>query len=174
MLLDVVIGILLLTALFKGLKNGLVKAVFSLLGVVIGIAAALKLSAVTAKRLSETDLVWLPFLSFLIVFLIVAIAVGLVGRIVHASVNFAMMGWLNKLGGVVFYLALYIIVITVFIFYLSNMHWIPEKLTSGSLLYAKFETFGLHTVSSLEKVFPFFADAFEELKLFFGTFEEKI
>lgn len=174
MLLDVIILILLAIAIFKGLKNGLVMAVFSLLGVLLGIAAAIKLSAVTAKKISDTDHVWLPFVSFLIVFMVVAIAVALVGRIIQKTVSFAMMGWLNKLGGVIFYLMLYILIITVFLFYISNIPGFPEKLTANSVLYKEYQTISPYIITNLDRLFPFFEDAFEELKLFFGTFESKI
>ncbi len=44
MLIDIIVVILLVMAIFKGLRKGLIVAVFSFLAFLIGLAAALKLS----------------------------------------------------------------------------------------------------------------------------------
>ncbi len=65
MLIDIVFLILLLLAAFKGLRNGLIVALFSLVGFIVGIAVAVKLSAVAATYIGHTINVaqrWLPLL----------------------------------------------------------------------------------------------------------------
>ncbi|HTM92515.1 MAG TPA: CvpA family protein, partial [Flavisolibacter sp.] len=71
MLIDFIAIGLVVLAIIKGFRNGLVVAVFSLLAFVIGLAAALKFSAVVAEYLATGTNIsqrWLPILAFAIVF----------------------------------------------------------------------------------------------------------
>src|SRR6476469_6874742 len=119
MLIDIIAFILLLVAAFKGLRKGFIVAIFSFLAFFIGLAAALKLSAVTATYIGTTVSVsqrWLPFLAFLLVFLIVVLLVRLGARLLQGIVQTIMLGWLNRLGGFFFYALLYFFIYSVLLF----------------------------------------------------------
>ena len=73
MLIDLVFAVLVFFACIKGLRKGLIIALFSVVAFIVGLAAALKLSAVVANKLSENLEVsgkWLPVISFTVVFFI--------------------------------------------------------------------------------------------------------
>src|SRR3954469_3729541 len=98
MLIDLICLILLVMAVFKGISRGFIVAVFSLLAFIIGLAAALKLSAVVAVHLHEKMNVsgyWLPFLSFLIVFVAVVFLIRWGAALVKKAVSIAFLGWLD-------------------------------------------------------------------------------
>ncbi|HMC99663.1 MAG TPA: CvpA family protein, partial [Ferruginibacter sp.] len=106
MLIDIIFAILLVLAVLKGYKKGLVLAVFSIIAFIIGLAAALKLSAAVAGWLKGSISIsakWLPFISFALVFLIVVLLVHWGGKLIERSFQMAMLGWVNRLGGIVFY-----------------------------------------------------------------------
>src|SRR5438309_7623343 len=112
MLIDTVALVLLLMAVFKGLRKGLIIAVFSFVAFIVGLAAALKLSSVVAGYLGSQVSVsqrWLPVLAFALVFLAVALLVRLGARMLEGAVKLAMLGWLDKLGGVLFFLLIYLV-----------------------------------------------------------------
>ncbi|WP_315818768.1 CvpA family protein [Paraflavitalea speifideaquila] len=70
MIIDILFGVLMLLAVVKGWRRGLIIAVFSVIAIIVGIAAAMKLSTVVAAWLKDSTMVsvqWLPFLSFAIV-----------------------------------------------------------------------------------------------------------
>jgi len=78
MLIDIVSIGLIILAVFKGFRNGLVVAIFSLLAFIIGLAAALKLSAIVAEYLGTNTNIsqrWLPILAFALVFFVVVLLV---------------------------------------------------------------------------------------------------
>ena len=105
----IAIGIIILS-IIKGFRNGLVVAIFSLLAFIIGLAAAIKLSAVVAEYLGTNTNIsqrWLPILAFAIVFFVVVLLVRLGAKAIEGGLRMAMLGWLNKLGGIVFYLLLF-------------------------------------------------------------------
>lgn len=119
MIIDLVFVFLLIMAIFKGFTKGLIVAVFSLISFVIGLAAALKLSAAFAQYLqNETKLEgrWLPVVAFVIIFIGVAFLVRWAAKLLKGAVNLALLGWVDTLGGIVFYALLYTIILSVVLF----------------------------------------------------------
>ena len=74
MLLDLIFAVIIILAILKGYQNGLVVGLFSLVAVIVGLAAAMKLSTVVAGYIGSAVKVsdqWLPIISFAVVFFIV-------------------------------------------------------------------------------------------------------
>ena len=116
MLIDVVFAILVVLAVIKGYQRGLIMGLFSLVAVIIGLAAALKLSTVVAGYIGKAVKVteeWLPLISFIVVFVIVLLLIRLAGKLVEKTIQVAMLGWLNRLAGAILYAAIYILVFSV-------------------------------------------------------------
>ena len=75
-MIDIIFAIIIIIACIKGYQKGLIIAVFSIIAFIIGLAAALKLSAVVAGWLNgqaNISAKWLPFISFALVFLLLYI-----------------------------------------------------------------------------------------------------
>ena len=119
-MLDIIVIIAMAFAVIKGIRNGLIIAVFSILAFVIGLAAALKLSTVVAAWLSQStniNMQWLPFIAFALVFFITVFAIRFVAKLIEKAVDMAWMGWVNKLAGVFVYAVLYALILSVLFFY---------------------------------------------------------
>src|SRR6188474_1946729 len=98
MILDIIVAVILILAVIKGYRQGLIVALFSLIAFIIGLAAAMKLSVVAAGHIGNAVKVsdkWLPIISFAVVFLIVVLLVRVVAKFLQKSVELAMLGWLN-------------------------------------------------------------------------------
>src|SRR5436190_1747336 len=70
MIVDLIFAVLVVLAIIQGFRRGIIIAVFSFIAIFIGLAAALKLSAIVANHLGDTVRVsqkWLPVLSFILV-----------------------------------------------------------------------------------------------------------
>ncbi len=174
MWLDVMIAALGFLAIMQGIRNGLVMAAFSLMALVAGLAAATKLSAVVAVRLSESGYTWLPFISFLLVFIVVVLLVRIAGSMMQQAVQWSMLGWMNRIAGAGLYLLLYGIIISVFLFYLAEMRWIAPETTEKSFFYNVLYPVAPAVIEKLGAWIPVFKDVFIELQQFFGTLEDKI
>ncbi len=172
--IDVVIILSAIMACFKGLKNGLITALFSVIALVIGLAAALKLSVVVAEKISSTSSRLLPFISFLIVFLAVVILVSIVGRIINKSVQFAMLGWINRFAGMLLYLLIYFITLSIIFFYTKQLLIISEQRFEDSKFYPLIKDLGPWVINSVGKIIPLFKDMFNELQKFFSGIAQKI
>jgi membrane protein required for colicin V production len=180
MIIDIVVGILLLLALFKGLRNGFVLAVFSFLALIIGIAAAVKLSAVAAEYIGHNVNIsqrWLPVLAFIVVFIGVMLLVRLGAKAIEGMLRLVMLGWLNRLAGVVLYALLYIFIFSIILFYAGQVQAIRPQALKASFTYTYIHSIGPGILDAMGAVIPLFSNMFLELEQFFQgppTHEEQV
>lgn len=170
MLIDTIVFGLLLFAIYKGYKRGLIIAVFSFVAFVVGIAAAVKFSAIVAGWLGtqvSAGAQWLPMLSFAIVFIGVALAVRFGATLLEKTVQFAMLGWVNKLGGILFYGLLYGLICSALLFYAKQLQVINEATFAQSKTYPILEPYAQTLVNGIGEVIPIFKNLFNELSQFF-------
>ena len=177
MLIDIIFIIILIIAALKGMRNGFVIAVFSFLAIVIGLAAALKLSALVAgwlKNSTSINAAWLPFLSFALVMIAVVLLVRLGAVMLQSALKLAMMGWLNKLAGIVLYAALFITVYSVLLFYAAKIHLLKPETIAASQSYAFIQPWGPKAMDLFAALIPWFKGMFEELSHFFERLPSKV
>lgn len=176
MLIDIIAFVLLLVAIFKGLRKGLIVAVFSFLAFIIGLAAALKLSTAMAAYIGDNVAVsqrWLPFVAFIAVFLLVVFLIRLGAKLLQGAVQMAMLGWANRLGGVIFYVLIYFFIYSILLFYATQLSLIKAETTQASATYDFIQPFGPKVIDVLGSIIPFFKNMFEELLQFFDAVGEK-
>ena len=138
MLIDILFLAMIAVAVFKGIKNGLIVAIFSIVGWILGIYAAFRFADVAAGYLKGTlDMSpkTLYILSFIIVFLIVMLLVHLGARVVEKTVELAFMGWLNRIGGIFFYVLLYTLIFSVMIFFADKFKLLSDETIAASRVY---------------------------------------
>jgi len=174
--IDIVFIILMLFAVFKGLQRGLIVAIFSVLACIIGLAAAIKLSALVAAYLqsgAHLHSKWLPILSFIIVFACVVLLVRWLANLLQKAIDFVFLEWLNKLGGVILYVALFLAVYSVILFYGAKSNIISRHAIAASRSYAFVEPWGPYAINGVGKIIPFFRDMFTTLEDFFAGIARK-
>jgi membrane protein required for colicin V production len=176
-MIDIIFITLVAMAIFKGFSQGLIVALFSLIAYIVGLAAAMKLSAVVAAYIQTNCNIngrLLPVLSFMIVFIGIAILVRLVARIIKKGVKVAFLGWLDKLGGFVLFALLYLFIYSVVLFYAAQIHLISTEAQAASATYSYLAPFGPKVINALGDIIPFFSDMFTDLQTFFeGVAKEK-
>jgi membrane protein required for colicin V production len=176
-LIDIIFAILIIIAIFKGYSKGLIIAVFSVIAFIIGLAAALKLSATVAAYLQNNVTLsgkWLPFLSFALVFGIVVLLVNLGGRLIQKTFEMALLGWVNKIGGMLLYAALYTIIFSIFLFYAEKIHLFEVPAIQASKVYPFVKPWGPVVMDTFGKVLPVFKDMFTQLSNYFESLSTKI
>ncbi len=176
MIIDIVFIIVMIIAIFKGLSKGFIVGIFSLLAFIIGLAAALKFSAVVAGYLQEKGMEstkWLPALSFFLVFIVVVLLVGLGARLIKKTVNFAMLGWLDSLLGIFLYMIIYVIIFSVILFFAEKMFLLKPYVITDSHTYKYIAPWGPKVINNLGKIIPLFKDMFMQLQDFFDSLAKK-
>ena len=177
MLLDLVLVVLLILAIIKGYQRGLIVGVFSLVAIIIGLAAAIKLSAIVAgyigKAIKISD-TWLPIISFTVVFIIVVLLVRLGANMLQKTVEVALLGWVNRLGGILLYIAIYLIVYSVILFYAEQVKLVKPDIIHNSVTYTFIQPCGPMVINGFVSIIPFFKNMFTELQSFFEGVAQKI
>ncbi len=157
-------------AVIKGYQRGLIVAAFSFIAVVIGLAAAMKLSAIAATYIGNAIKIsngWLPVISFAVVFLLVVLLIRLGAKAIEKTAQIAMLGWVNRLGGIVFYAAIYITVFSVLLFYAVQMELLKPETIKQSVTYSFVQPWGPKVINGVGTVLPFLRDMFADLENFF-------
>ncbi|RYY72115.1 MAG: CvpA family protein [Chitinophagaceae bacterium] len=175
MLIDIIALVLLVMAIFKGLSKGVIVALFSFLAFIIGLAAALKLSAAMAEYIGanvEVSQRWLPFLAFIVVFVIVVLLIRLGAKLLQSAVQMVMLGWVNRIGGVLFYVLIYYFIYSILLFYATQLGLIKPATVEASVTYNYIAPFGPKMMEILGSVIPWFKNMFEELLHFFDAVGE--
>jgi Colicin V production protein. len=176
MIIDIAFFILMAIAIFKGLRKGLILGIFSLFAFIIGLAAALKLSVIVADYLKDSAgsfSKWLPLISFMLVFIAVVFLVGLIARVIKKTIRFAMLGWLDSIGGIILYVAIYTTIFSIFLFFAEKLFLIHQSTIQDSKVYSYVAPWGPKVIDNLGKIIPIFKDMFTELQNFFGNIAKK-
>jgi len=106
--LNIVIIVALAISTFLGLRIGIIKAVLSLAGVIVGVVLAGQYYVALADVLpffSETSNV-AKVVAFAIILIVVMVIAAVAARFLKWAASVTMLGWVNQLGGAVFGLAL--------------------------------------------------------------------
>lgn len=174
MIVDLLIAFSLIAAIIKGWRKGLILSLFSVIALIVALAAAMKLSVVIAEKFGGDSSKYLPVLSFLIIFILIALLIRLIAKIIEKAVDLAMLGWLNKLGGIALYSFIYLAVLSIILFYLKEAAIISENAFKASNFYLYIEPLGPAVMNSLGNLFPVFKNMFTELQEYFSHLGTKI
>lgn len=177
MMIDLIFAALIVYALFKGYQKGMILAIFSIIAFIIGLAAAIKLSAILASYLETSVNVsarWIPFIAFILVFFVVVLLVRLGAKLIEKTFQMAMLGWLNRLGGILFYSILFTIILSIFIFYIEKLQLIKPETIQESITYTFIQPWGPYVINGFGKLIPIFKDMFTELENFFNIISNKL
>jgi membrane protein required for colicin V production len=176
MAIDIIFAVLMLAAIIKGWRRGLIVAVFSVIAGIVGIAAALKLSTVVSAYLKYSTSVsvqWLPFISFAIVFIGIVLLIRWGANLIEASLEVALLGWVNRLGGILLYVIVYTLAFSVFLFFAAQLKLFNEDTIARSVTYSRIQPLGPMVINTIGRLIPWFKDMFAELEGFFAHIAQR-
>lgn len=156
--LDIIIGLLLIWGLWKGLKNGLLVEIASIVALIAGIYGAIHFSYYAGDFMSK-NMEWneryINIAAFAITFIIIVIVVHLAGRFLTKIADFAMLGILNKLAGAIFgVLKVAVILGAILVFFdrtNSSVGMIKNETVQNSVLYNPIKDIGALVFSKVLK-----------------------
>ena len=138
---DVVFALLFCGAVYSGAKRGLIMQATALLSILLGVYIAVKFSGMLASWITGfgvgTQAVFIA--SFALTFVGILILSRLLGHVGQKIVQLALLGWLNRLLGVVFSLAKMTLVISITLLIVNTvdreLHFMPRDQVEKSKLY---------------------------------------
>ncbi len=158
--LDIIIGVLLIYAAFKGIQNGLFVELASFFSLILGVYLAIQFSSIASTTLSNT-LKWNPYtirvIAFIITFLIVIIGVNLAGKFLTKLVSFAYLGWINKAGGGFFRVLKTVLIVSIVFSVFEKInynHFLVNKTTlDHSIFFNPIQKTGSFIFPSIQKLY---------------------
>lgn len=101
---DIIALIILVWFVYKDYSSGLIISLFRFIGLILGIILSAKygyfIIEFLSNKLSVPDKIS-SILGYVIVFLIVVIIIQIIGNLLKSTLNIILLGWLDKLGGVI-------------------------------------------------------------------------
>jgi membrane protein required for colicin V production len=100
--LDIVILVLILIPTLIGLKTGLIKALFTVAGMIVGVVLAGRFSESLGGSLTFiSDPGWARVAAFAIILIAVMIIASILAAVIKWVISAVLLGWVNRLGGAV-------------------------------------------------------------------------
>ena len=104
-ILDAIILIALIPAIIQGLRKGFISQAISIISVIAGIWASAQfanmVTAWVSQYITASEQI-LKIIAFALILVIVFIILGVLGKLLEGVLKLVMLGWVNKLLGVVF------------------------------------------------------------------------
>ncbi len=155
-LIDIILLVPLLWFGFKGLKNGAIMEFVQLASIALGIFVACKFSHFLGEYF-HIESEYAGILYFTITFLAVVGMLFLAGHIIDKFIKAIMLGWLNRLLGLVFALVKTILLLSVLIFYFNkidkNETIFPKAKRDEALLFRPIEKVAPMVMPTLMETF---------------------
>jgi membrane protein required for colicin V production len=176
-MIDILFYIIVCLAVIQGWRKGLILAFFSMICGLVGLAAAVKLSAVLATHM-KSDLHmtsrWLPVIAFILIFVLVILIIRWAGKLLEKLVQTIMLGWLNKFGGILLFLILFLSVYSILLFYGTKTQVISKQAVDDSHFYSLIAPFGPGVIRFITGFVPVGHDMFKALEGFFDKIARDI
>ena len=130
----------------------------AIISIVLGVWLSVKSATLVGNWISqwiEASPQLINIISFAIIFIAVAVLLFTIGKLIEATIKIIMLGWLNKLLGVLFSMLKCILIIGFLIIVFEAINdtfgLVPESYLSDSLLYTPFRDIA-------DSVFPLFKE----------------
>ncbi|MBC7747823.1 MAG: CvpA family protein [Methylotenera sp.] len=156
--LDIILGVLLAFAFYKGIRNGLFIELASLVSLLAGIYFAVKFSSFM-RDILVGFVRWNPntiqVVAFILTFIAVVVVVTLLGKLLTGVADFTFLGWLNAIGGGFFRVLKTILIISIVFAVFEKInykHYLAKKETlDNSLFYNPIQKIAGYMYPSLKE-----------------------
>ncbi len=159
-IIDIILLICFIPALIQGFRKGFISQAISIISVIVGIWLSARCASLVSNWLSQyiqgSEQV-LKIVSFVLIIAGVITALSIVGRILEGAIRIIMLGWLNRLLGIVFALlktALIVgLVIMLFCTINDSMDIVSKQTLNSSVLFPPLK-------SMAYSIFPYLREMF--------------
>ena len=160
--IDIVIVCCFLPVLYFGIKNELIKQVVAFAVIYFGIMLSLKFATPVADWVVQHVKIpefWAKAVSFILIFFVVALLLNLLGKLLEKIIKISLLGWLNKLLGIVVTFCIFALVLSVVVYFVDSannlLDFIPKEKLEESRFYPAL-------LNLSKEVFPHFKELFQQ------------
>lgn len=169
MYIDIFLGLFVLIGLVQGYHRGIIRTVFAIAAVIVGLLAALKFSPLVVNLFDEI-FNWDPMVDLILglalTFVLIMWGIKWLGKSFEKTLKMAKLNFINRIFGAVLYAGLMAIIYATIIWFLNRTEVIPQKQKEQSHSYVYLEVvpkYGEAVFNSVKPVFKGFWDKIEAI-----------
>ena len=159
-ILDIILLICFVPALVQGIRKGFIAQAISIISIIAGVWASARFANIVSgwvgQYITASEQV-LKVVSFALILVAVFLVLALIGQALEGVFKLVMLGWLNKLLGVVFALLKTGIIVGLVIMAFTSLndtfHFVKESVLNDSVLYPPLKKIAY-------EIFPYLKDMF--------------
>ena len=163
---DIAIVLLLLVGAFQGYQSGFLMGLLTLVAIVLGIFGGFKLMGegmLLLQREFNADKDVLPYLSFLLIFLLIVIGVSLLGRLVKTTLDKTFLGKVDQLFGALLGAFKWLFLMSVLLWIMDSLNYsLKEEWIEGSRVYPYTVDVAAQLAGWVSGFLPFFEEIFKQ------------
>jgi membrane protein required for colicin V production len=159
---------------YRGFVRGFVLTIFSGLAWIVGLFAALKLTAVASEGIRsglDSTSPYIPLISFSLIFIAVVIGVIFFAKLIDKIISVAQLGLFNKISGGLFKGALFLLLASVALWLVNQAGLLSPETKSASKLYDLAEPVAPGFFKFVDHNLPALKGLLTDLKKYFNHFE---
>lgn len=157
-ILDIILLVCFIPAIFQGIRKGFIAQAVSIISIVLGIWASARFANIVsswiAQYITASEQV-LKVVAFALILVLVFLVLAALGKMLEGMFKLVMLGWLNKLLGVIFALLKTGLIVGLVIIAFSslndNFRFVQESVLNESVLYPPLKKLAF-------EVFPYLKD----------------
>ena len=157
-ILDIILLVCFVPAIFQGIRKGFIAQAVSIISIILGIWASARFANVVsdwiAQYITASEQV-LRLVAFALILVLVFLVLAALGKMLEGVIKLVMLGWLNKLLGVVFALLKTGLIVGLVIMAFSslndNFKFVQESVLNESIMYPPLKKLAF-------EVFPYLKD----------------
>lgn len=157
-ILDIILLICFIPAVIQGLRKGFISQAISIVSLVLGIWLSARFASAVSSWIGQ----WitasgqvLEIVAFALILILVFLGLGAIGKLIEATIKLVMLGWLNRLLGVVFALLKTMLIVGLVIMAFNSLNvtfgFVKEEVLNQSMLYPPLKNLA-------NDVFPYLRD----------------
>jgi membrane protein required for colicin V production len=164
--IDIAITLLLAVGGYFGYKRGFLAELFFFTALVLGVLVGFKFTGLGVAYLHNhfnADTSFLPYLSFLIIFILVMVLVIFIGNRIRHLMDDTFLGKVDALAGALLGIMKYAFCSSIIFWLAVKINFtFPDNWTQGSWLYPKTLTFAKSVTEFFGGFLPFFKETFKQ------------
>ena len=169
---DIILLIILTLGAFKGFKRGFLMEIVSVVALILGIVGGLKLLQWGIELLSANtniDSRVLPYISFMLIFVLIIVLVNLLGIAVKKAVHLTPLGNLDSIGGAITGILKWAFMLSVFLWITESFQInFIERFADNSVIYPWIAGLAPSIIKFISGAFPFVDNLLNLIQDFIG------
>lgn len=166
MILDILLGLFVFGAFYKGYTKGIIYSMLSLIAIIVGIIIAMNFSSFAAVWLAKNfnlPSIILPVLSFVLVLIAVIASIKLVAILTEKILKAIMLNFVNKIAGALVWSFIVVLIFSVLVYFVDQAGFLTSAVKQASMTYPLVKSLGPEGLSIFQTFIPYLKESFELL-----------